>query len=389
MGTRVCQKRSEENELNSDHNIDLPNSNKSKKNKKYDCIQIITHHKCDVTCLIVLNDSRLVSGSLDNTIVIWKEGPKHQFLIEKILEGHSNSVISLSEMLNNILCSSSVDKTLRLWKLSSMKCYKILHGHEDSVLVSLQLQNEFIVSGADDRTIRIWGLNKKKNYAVIKILEGHHKPISTLIAIEDKDKIVSGSDDGTVRFWSIEKMECVDMIDYFNKSEVYCIKVDRDKLIVACGDGNVYFITLETLIKTQCIQFSKFGVIDFFISLSERIIGFACADGRARIWKMGTKKKITIKGHTGVIKSLKRLVDGKIVTCSQDNTIKIWKVFLINLFDEKEEKERENEEESVYEKEGEEEDLEDKKEKVKFQEEDEIFAEDIFEDEELNKEEDL
>lgn len=305
-----------------------PNQNNHSTVKKnpYDCIQIINHHKYDVTCLIVLRDSRLVSGSVDSTVVLWKEDIKKKFVIDKILKGHTSSVISITEMMNKLLCSSSVDKTLRLWKLNTMKCLKILIGHEDSVLVSLQLlQRELIVSGSDDKTIRIWGLNKKKDYSVVKILEGHHKSVSTLLVIEKKDIVISGSDDGTVRIWSINQMICINMIDDFNKSAVYCVQATDRKLIVACGDGNVYIFMLNTLIKVQLIRFSKFGVIDFFIYPSGKIIGFACADGRIRVWKIGTKRKLTIKGHTGVVKSIQRLDDGRLVTCSQDKSIKIWR----------------------------------------------------------------
>ena len=73
-------------------------------------------------------DSILVSGSRDKTLIIWKLNSKDKKPDEfgvplKQLTGHNHFVTDLSISNDNFyVISSSWDNTLRLWDLRSGKC---------------------------------------------------------------------------------------------------------------------------------------------------------------------------------------------------------------------------------------------------------------------------
>ncbi|EGC32254.1 hypothetical protein DICPUDRAFT_155801 [Dictyostelium purpureum] len=68
-------------------------------------------------------ENEILSCSSDNTIISWREikgGSKHQYKVEQVLKGHSDSVTSISVLDfpdgSLLLCSTSADNTVKIWK---------------------------------------------------------------------------------------------------------------------------------------------------------------------------------------------------------------------------------------------------------------------------------
>ncbi|RHZ53296.1 hypothetical protein Glove_443g71 [Diversispora epigaea] len=78
----------------------------------------------------------------------------------KVLEGHNDMIICLDfDKPDEKLITSSMDKTLRLWDLSSYRCLGILDGHE-GIVNCMQLVGCHLVTGSNDNTIRQWDISK-------------------------------------------------------------------------------------------------------------------------------------------------------------------------------------------------------------------------------------
>ena len=60
---------------------------------------------------------KLVSGSRDNTLKIWKN---NQFL--NTLFCHTNIIFNVTQLSDNRIISESIDNTIRIWKISSSEC---------------------------------------------------------------------------------------------------------------------------------------------------------------------------------------------------------------------------------------------------------------------------
>ncbi|KNA09591.1 hypothetical protein SOVF_152250 [Spinacia oleracea] len=74
-------------------------------------------------------------------------------------QGHSDDVLDLSWSKSQLLLSSSMDKTVRLWNLSSKTCLKIF-SHSDYVtcIQFNPVDDRYFISGSLDAKVRIWSI---------------------------------------------------------------------------------------------------------------------------------------------------------------------------------------------------------------------------------------
>ena len=102
----------------------------------------------------------LLSASRDKTLIIWNLTRDEQAYgyPKRSLHGHSHIVSDCVISSDGAYAlSSSWDKTLRLWELSTGNTTRTFVGHTNDVLsVSFSADNRQIVSGSRDRTIKLW-----------------------------------------------------------------------------------------------------------------------------------------------------------------------------------------------------------------------------------------
>lgn len=102
----------------------------------------------------------LLSASRDKTLIIWnltRDETAYGYP-KRSLHGHSHIVSDCVISSDGAYAlSSSWDKTLRLWELSTGNTTRTFVGHTNDVLsVSFSADNRQIVSGSRDRTIKLW-----------------------------------------------------------------------------------------------------------------------------------------------------------------------------------------------------------------------------------------
>jgi WD40 repeat protein len=62
-----------------------------------------------------------------------------------------------------ILHLGPIDKTIKVWNLSTRSFIFTLGNHSDTVTSLVQLENsDYLASGSTDKTIKIWDLNKRE-----------------------------------------------------------------------------------------------------------------------------------------------------------------------------------------------------------------------------------
>ncbi|CDS39929.1 f box and wd40 domain protein [Echinococcus multilocularis] len=187
-------------------------------------------HTGAVHCL-AYDAYRIVSGSADSTICVWKVCSNANWLAQT-LRGHSGAVRCLEllplppalasptspavtplspsvwEPPEALLISGSVDTSLKLWRLSStfewsrITCIGTLQGHFDTVRC-VQADSTKAISGSYDCTIRLWDLASSSQKAIFR---GHTAGVVCLTY--DDSLLYSGSLDNTVRIWSLKTAAC-------------------------------------------------------------------------------------------------------------------------------------------------------------------------------------
>jgi WD40 repeat protein len=123
-------------------------------------VSTLTGHATTVFDLVQLSDELLASsGGNDLTIRIWNLTTN---TTKFVLTGHTLQVTGLKQIDSEILASSSLDKTIKLWNLTSGgELIRTLSNHTNSMYYSIDLINNgdqasALVSGSLDQTIKLW-----------------------------------------------------------------------------------------------------------------------------------------------------------------------------------------------------------------------------------------
>ena len=161
--------------------------------------------------------------------------------------------------------------------------YKI-NAHDDYVNCIIQLSNGILCSASHDKKIKCWNIESSK---CIKIIDGHNGWVMSLSRMKHEGSILSTSGDKTIKIFNIITGECD--ITFKGHSD--------------------YVRTAIELIDTRIISGSD--------------------DKSIRIWDSKTGElDLKIENHTGWIRSIIQLKggidDGKIASCSDDSTIRIF-----------------------------------------------------------------
>ncbi|KAI4366082.1 hypothetical protein MLD38_022005 [Melastoma candidum] len=208
-------------------------------------------------------------------------------------EGHDQDVLDLSWAKSQHLLSSSMDKTVRLWHMSSKSCLKIFR-HSDYV-TCIQFN-----------------------------------------PVEDKF-FISGSLDGKVRIWSVPDGQVVDWSDFNEMVTAACYKPDGRGALVGSYKGTcrLYDTSENKLVQRSQINLQNRKkkshlkkITGFqFVSGSSSEVVITSADSRIRVVD-GTNLVHKFKGfrNTNSQISASLTANGRyVVSASEDSHVYVWK----------------------------------------------------------------
>ena len=268
-----------------------------------------------VVSSVDIADGKIVSGSWDKTIKVW------DLETEKLLntlKGHSDLVSSV-DIADGKIVSGSLDKTIKVWDLNTGKMLNTLKGHSEGVL-TVVISDGRIISGSLDKTIRVWDLETGE---ILNTLKGHSEGVRSVVIADEK--IIAGSNDNIIKVWDLETGEILNTIKGHSGS-INSVAVSDGRIISGSDDGTIKVWDLKTgrLFNTLTMQ-SVFGLSAPVSSLtidSKKIIS-ACSLAII-VWDLETGRLLnTLVEHKQTIRSV-AVADGKIISGSNDGTIKIW-----------------------------------------------------------------
>uniref|UniRef100_A0A3Q3KAP9 Phospholipase A2-activating protein n=1 Tax=Monopterus albus TaxID=43700 RepID=A0A3Q3KAP9_MONAL len=188
-------------------------------------------HKNTVCSLSSGRFGTLLSGSWDTTAKVW--------LSEKCimtLQGHTAAVwavVILSEQ--GLMLSGSADKTIKLWKAG--RCEKTFTGHEDCVRGLAVISSTEFFSCSNDASIRRWLVTGE----CVQVYYSHTNYIYSLAVFPNSQDFVSTGEDRTVRIW--RKGECSQTIRLPAQSVWCCCILPNGDIAVGASDGIIRVFT--------------------------------------------------------------------------------------------------------------------------------------------------
>eukprot|EP01006_Ploeotia_vitrea_P033564 TRINITY_DN65575_c6_g1_i3.p1 TRINITY_DN65575_c6_g1~~TRINITY_DN65575_c6_g1_i3.p1 ORF type:complete len:947 (-),score=143.24 TRINITY_DN65575_c6_g1_i3:108-2906(-) len=195
---------------------------------------------------IAVHDSLpyVLSCSDDMTVKLWdwSKGWQNQKSIKQVFEGHTHYVMGVvfNPKDPNTFATASLDRTIKVWNLSSVVPNFTLEGHEKGINCVEYYpgpDKPYLISGSDDRTVRIWDYQTK---TCIQTLYGHVHNITTVLFHPDLPLIVTGSEDESVKVWAMSTYRLETSLD-FGLERVWTVscKGDRNRLAIGCDKGSV------------------------------------------------------------------------------------------------------------------------------------------------------
>ena len=276
-------------------------------------------HHSRVSCVSILSDRYVVSGSWDYTLRIW-DSATGQCL--QTLEGHKNRVSCVAVLPDAIVVSGSDDCTLRIWDTTTGKCLHTLEGHKNRVSCMAVLPGGVVVSGSDDYTLRIWDAATGQ---CLQTLEGHQSRISCMAVLAD-EILVSGSDDNTLRIWDAATGQCLHIL-IGHQRRVSCVTILPNEMVVSGSDDRT--LKVWDAITGQCLQTlnGHMSCVSCVAALSDRIVVSGSNDSTLRVWDAIEGRYLqTLEGHKDYINCLEVFPDGRVVSGSRDNSLRVWDV---------------------------------------------------------------
>ncbi|KAK9154760.1 hypothetical protein Sjap_002240 [Stephania japonica] len=119
---------------------------------------------------------------------------------------HADSISCLAVSSKGFIYSGSWDKTLKVWRVSDLKCLESIRAHDDAIN-GLVENKGLVYSASADGKIKVWW---KKNssehdssvHSLKGVLEGHKDvSLNSVVVCPDGEMVYGGGSDGYVMVW--------------------------------------------------------------------------------------------------------------------------------------------------------------------------------------------
>lgn len=118
---------------------------------------------------------------------------------------HLGPITSLAiNTSDDILYSSSLDKTVKVWRISDFKCIETIQAHLEPINAIALADDGVLYTASDDATVRVWRRNfcsGARPHSLTVTLPTKHSPVKTLALTSDGGVLYGGCTDGYVHYW--------------------------------------------------------------------------------------------------------------------------------------------------------------------------------------------
>ena len=216
-------------------------------------VERVQAHEGAVWSLAVRPDGKgVVTGSADKRVRVWRfdvveeEIPGTRRTTQRLKLTQTRELKLADEILSlcfspdeRLLAVSTLDNTVKVFFVNSLKLFLTLYGHKLPVLdMSISTDSKLIATCSADKNVRIWGLDFGDCH---KAFFAHNDSVMAVNFIphplegDEKHIFFSASKDGTVKSWDGDIFEQIQRFEG-HKGEVWAMCVSRTgEMVVSAG----------------------------------------------------------------------------------------------------------------------------------------------------------
>ena len=290
-------------------------------------LHILNYHENIVSCLCILKDGRLVSGSFDDSIIIYN---KITYQPDLIIKEHNDTIFCITVLSSGILASCSGDKTIKLFKINerNYEVLQTLNYHNDSVYKIIELKNQNLASCSTDSSV-IFYIKDNNNYKKDYQIPTDGKCCS-LIQTKDNEICYSQYNNSKICFHDLNERKLKSSISNVikkNTNREWFIMIKKDLLLIP-GENQMSIINVNQYKIVKVIEIPNSNWICGVCLLNKNMLLTGDCKKVIRQWKIEGDNLIMIskkeKVHEDEINFLINIGNGFIASCSSDHNIKIW-----------------------------------------------------------------
>ncbi len=269
---------------------------------------------------------------LDHSILLWDVSTGEQL---HRLEGHTKAVMAIAFSPDGSrLVSASVDQTLMLWYVDSGTGLTApLTGHSDAIMaVAFSPDGTRIASAGFDRTIRLW--DAETGASIGEPLSAHSDAVLSLAFSPDGQRLVSGSFDNTIRQWDAETGASIGepLSAHSDAVTGLAFSPDGQQMASTSRDGRVLLWDMSANPPTaRALSGHQNWVLAAAFHPTEHLLATGSRDNTIILWDLLTLQPLgqPLQAHTNWVSALVFSPDGHtLFSGSHDMSIRQWQTRL-------------------------------------------------------------
>jgi WD40 repeat protein len=290
-----------------------------------------------IYCLLILNDGRICSASNDSKINILN---KFTYETEITIDIFQNGIYYISQLknLNLICCSEKIIKIIKILDKNkkSNKLFEViqtLSKHSNKIWKVIELSDNNLISCSSDKTIIIWENNNnfyKFKYFIPIIADS----VRSIIENKINEIAYTSFYEQKLYFYNTKTRNQIKILTkIFSSGWNNDIFYYNENYIFVGGNLNIYLINIKKYLIINSFETDNY-ILSFLLMGNNYLL---TGDNKGNIYQwmfnekeenlslMSKKIEKSLNNLEKSIYNIKLIDNNRLITASEDSTIKIWK----------------------------------------------------------------